>query len=73
MHALPAIIALGLLCSGAVALVVRLFWPRPTHEPDAADDWAQRNDLRVPSLEHPPEAQDTALDAAVASQIIGID
>ncbi len=73
LHALPALLIVGFLCAAAILLLAKFFWPARTSEPDETDNWEQRNDLRTTSLEHPPEARDTAVDAAVASQILGID
>jgi hypothetical protein len=72
-HALSALASIGLICAAAIALLAKLFWPARTPEPDQTDNWAQRNDLRSPSLEHLPEANDTSVDAAIASQILGTD
>lgn len=72
-HVLPALAIVAFLCLATIILLAKFFWPARTLEPDEADNWEQRNDLRRPSLEHPPEANDTAVDAAVASQILGID
>jgi hypothetical protein len=60
---------------GAVAAIatLKLFWPARRREPGPTDNWEQRNDLRVPSLEQPQEAQDLSIQAAVAAQIIDTD
>lgn len=70
-HALAAVAVLGLICVAAMVLPYRLFWRQSPQDVGEAGNWAQRNDLRTPSLEQPPEAQDNAVDAAVASQILG--
>ena len=62
----------AVLCIGAVALVLRLFRPRPAPPVDQSDPWAQHNELRMPSLEEAPQAGDTEVDAAVAVQDLGI-
>lgn len=72
-HALPALAIVGILCVATIVLLAKFFWPARTHDPDEANNWEQRNDLRAPSLERLPEATDTSVDAAVASQILGID
>ena len=66
------VLVLVVLTAGAVALLLKLFWPKAAHGPDAADNWEQHNDLRTPSLEKAPEADNTAVDAAVAVQDMGI-
>ncbi|HSQ98786.1 MAG TPA: hypothetical protein VLM36_02605 [Sphingomicrobium sp.] len=72
-HALPALAIVACLCLATIVLLAKFFWPARTREPDETDNWQQRNDLRAPSLEHMPEANDTAVDAAIASQILGTD
>jgi hypothetical protein len=63
---------LALAAIAAVALMLKLFWPKAAHGPDAADNWEQHNELRAPSLENAAQAGDTAVDAAVAVQDMGI-
>lgn len=66
------IVLLVLLAAGAAELLLKLFWPRPSHAPDASDIWAQHNELRSPSLEKAAEAGETGVDAALAVQDMGI-
>ena len=70
MSGLAAIGVLAVIALGT-ALAVKLFWPARSVASDDDDPWAQHNDSRMPSLEQPPEARDTSVDAAVAAQIIG--
>ena len=55
------------------ALAARLLWPTARPEPGPETNWEQHNDTRMPSLENAPQAGDTAVDAAVAVQDMGID
>jgi len=64
-----AILALAGLA--AVALMLKLFWPKPANEPGASDNWSQHNELRSPSLENSAESRDNSIDTAVLSQIVG--
>ena len=61
------------LVEAVVAVVAKLFWPAAAQPADADDPWAQRNDLRMASLENAPEAGHTEVDAAIAAQINGVD
>jgi hypothetical protein len=70
--ALLAGVLVAAIAFGAVALVFRLFWPKPVAVAEG-DPWAQHNELRSPSLERAPEAADNAVDAAIAAQITGAD
>lgn len=72
-HKMYLLLALGLICLCAILLLTKIFWPRRAREPDETDNWAQRNDLRTPSLEKPQEAQDYSVEAAVASEMMGPD
>ena len=65
------LIVLALAGLAAVALMLKLFWPKATQEPGASDNWAQHNELRSPSLETSAESRDNSIDAAVLSQIVG--
>jgi hypothetical protein len=65
------LIILALAGAAAVALMLKLFWPKAAQEPGASDNWAQHNEARSPSLEKAPEAGDTEIDAAVLFQIVG--
>ncbi len=71
--AVLGIALLALLALGAVVLVVKLLWPAAPPVADPDDPWAQHNDTRMPSLEHPAEPGQTEVDAAVAAQINGVD
>ena len=62
---------LALAGIGAVALMLKLFWPKPAREPGASDNWAQHNELRSPSLENSAESWDNSIDVAILSQIVG--
>jgi FtsZ-interacting cell division protein ZipA len=64
------IVVLGAIA--VAALTARLFWPSPRREPRPETNWEQHNDTRMPSLENAPKAGDTAVDAAVAVQDIGL-
>jgi len=55
------------------ALVARLFWPVARSEPRGETNWKQPNELQMPSLEKTPQAGDTAVDAAVAVQDMGLE
>jgi hypothetical protein len=70
---MTAVIIIGAIALAAVLLVVRLAWPARRVISVSADPWAQRNDVRMPSLERVPEAADNAVDAAIAAQINGVD
>ena len=65
------LIILALAGVAAVALMLKLFWPKSAQEPGASDNWAQHNDLRLPSLENSAESRDNSIDVAVLSQIVG--
>ena len=65
------LVILALAGVAAVALMLKLFWPKAAQEPSASDNWAQHNDLRSPSLENSAESRDNSIDAAVLSQIVG--
>jgi hypothetical protein len=41
---------LVVLTVGAVALLLKLFWPKAAHVPDASDNWAQHNEEAMPSV-----------------------
>lgn len=62
---------LVVLSAGIVGLLLKLFWPSTAHEPGEADNWAQHNEQRTPSLENSAEARDNSIDVAVFSQIVG--
>ena len=62
-----------LICAVAAIVTLELFWPAGGRDPGPNDNWEQRNDLRRPSLEQPPEAQDLSVQAAIAAQIIDAD
>ena len=62
---------LALAGIAAVALMLKLFWPKAAQEPGASDNWAQRNELRSPSLESSAESRDNSIDVAILSQIVG--
>ncbi|HEX5238499.1 MAG TPA: hypothetical protein VFW39_08560 [Sphingomicrobium sp.] len=68
-----ALIVVALVLFVAVTLVGRLFWPAADSEPGPDDNWEQRNEERMPSLETAPEAGHTEVDAAVAAQELGVD
>jgi hypothetical protein len=74
---MPALIielaVLGVIVAGFVALLLKLFWPKPEEAADADDPWAQHNDSAMPSLEKVAEPGNTEVDAAVAAQITGTD
>lgn len=70
-HALAAIGGIAVLALGGAGLVMKLFWPAGSGEPQQGDPWAQHNDTRMPSLEKLPRASDTSVDAAIAAQIVG--
>jgi hypothetical protein len=55
------------------AVVARLFWPVARPEPIGETNWEQHNELQMPSLEKAPQAGDTAVDAAVAVQDMGLE
>jgi hypothetical protein len=59
------------LAIAAVALMLKLFWPKAAQEPGASDNWSQHNELRSPSLENSAESRDNSIDTAVLSQIVG--
>jgi hypothetical protein len=63
---------LGVIVAGFVALLLKLLWPKRQESADAGDPWAQHNESAMPSLENAPEAGDTAVDAAVAAQDLGL-
>lgn len=65
------LIILALAGIAAVALMLRLFWPKAGQVPDASDNWSQHNELRSPSLENSAESRDNSIDTAVLSQIVG--
>ena len=64
------IVVLGAIA--VAALAARLFWPTARREPGPDTNWEQHNDTRMPSLENAPKAGDTAVDAAVAAQDMGL-
>ena len=65
------LLILALAGVAAVALMLKLFCPKAAQEPGASDNWAQHNDLRLPSLENSAESRDSSIDVAVLSQIVG--
>ena len=65
---MSAAIFIALIAIASVALLLKLFWPNQPRERGPDDNWAQRNDQRMPSLEKPADAKDNAVDAAVAAQ-----
>ena len=67
------LVILSLICAVAAFMTLGLFWPSTRRDPGPRDNWEQRNDLRTPSLEQPPEAQDLSVQAAVAAQIRDTD
>jgi hypothetical protein len=65
------IVALGAIAVAAV--VARMFWPVARPQPSAETNWEQHNELQMPSIEKTPQAGDTAVDAAVAVQDMGLE
>jgi hypothetical protein len=65
------LISLALAGIAAVALMLKLFWPKGGQVPDASDNWSQHNELRSPSFENSGQSRDNSIDAAVLSQIVG--
>lgn len=70
---LSAAVGVLLLLAAVAVLIARLFWAASSQASDPDDPWAQHNELRTPSLEQPPEASDTSVDAAIAAQINGVE
>ena len=65
------LIVLALSGVAAVALMLKLFWPKAVQEAGASDNWSQHNELRSPSLESSAESRDNSIDVAILSQIVG--
>jgi hypothetical protein len=65
------LVILSLLCVAAVALMLKLFWPKARHPTDASDNWAQHNELRSPSLEKAAGVADSLspVDVAIGLEV----